>query len=269
MTPIIILCGQAGSGKDTVGARISSHYNGFCVGQADPIKRMAQSLFGFTDEQLWGPSDSRNAVDHRSLCGHDGSLSPLLNEVGRKIVGGGGVGSGEYWVNQFFKPELQQAAMSALHFWFVDLIRSTETSGVSPRIVLQSLGTDWGRRIDPEVWIEMAIETCSMVLGGEYTYSKKTGLTRGSSSYNAALITDGRFRNEITKVRGLGGISVKIDRPTRPSIGVASLHISETGLDDLPIHLYDYVVLNNSGLESLNNKADYLIQEVLGRPKVL
>ena len=59
-TPIIIVSGKAGSGKDTVAAYIADKYNGVCIAQADPMKRFVKNLMGFSDNQLWGPSEARN-----------------------------------------------------------------------------------------------------------------------------------------------------------------------------------------------------------------
>lgn len=61
---IIGLCGLAGSGKDT--AADSLVLRGFVkLAFADIMKRFCKEVFDFTDEQLWGPSASRNAPDAR------------------------------------------------------------------------------------------------------------------------------------------------------------------------------------------------------------
>lgn len=62
---IIGLVGLAGSGKDTV-ADMLQRFHGFRkVAFADPLKRIARDVYDFTDEQLWGPSEYRNAADLR------------------------------------------------------------------------------------------------------------------------------------------------------------------------------------------------------------
>lgn len=79
---IIGLVGLAGSGKDTV-ADMLQRFHGFRkVAFADPLKRIARDVYDFTDEQLWGPSEYRNAPDLRyprersGLAGGDAFLSP-------------------------------------------------------------------------------------------------------------------------------------------------------------------------------------------------
>lgn len=55
----------AGAGKDAAADFLVQSYNFVRVALADPLKRICQDAFQFTDEQLWGPSAMRNAPDHR------------------------------------------------------------------------------------------------------------------------------------------------------------------------------------------------------------
>ncbi len=56
---IIGICGNAGVGKDTT-ADFLVKTNGFVkVSLADPMKRICQAVYGFSNEQLWGPSEKR------------------------------------------------------------------------------------------------------------------------------------------------------------------------------------------------------------------
>lgn len=54
-----------GSGKDTIAYYLVSKRGFVKMANADLLKRVAQSAFGFTDDQLWGPSELRNAPDKR------------------------------------------------------------------------------------------------------------------------------------------------------------------------------------------------------------
>ena len=62
---IIGITGQAGSGKDTIALHLCDKYRFIRVGLADPLKRICKEVYDFTDEQLWGPSEKRNAGDKR------------------------------------------------------------------------------------------------------------------------------------------------------------------------------------------------------------
>ena len=62
---IIGLAGNAGAGKDLGAERLTKEHGFVRVAFADPIKRYAQDIYAFTDEQLWGPSEMRNKPDER------------------------------------------------------------------------------------------------------------------------------------------------------------------------------------------------------------
>ena len=51
------ICGKAGSGKDTAAAYLIEKHGFVKLAFADPLKRFAKGVFGFTSEQLWGPSE--------------------------------------------------------------------------------------------------------------------------------------------------------------------------------------------------------------------
>jgi len=62
---IIVLSGEAGAGKDSI-ANILVERHGFTMfSLAGPLKRFAADMMGFSKEQLYGPSHSRNAADPR------------------------------------------------------------------------------------------------------------------------------------------------------------------------------------------------------------
>ncbi|MFA6118141.1 MAG: hypothetical protein WC729_29410 [Sphingomonas sp.] len=62
---ILGLCGHSGAGKDTFADRLVLKYGWQKVALADPLKRICQQVYDFTDQQLWGPSECRNAPDKR------------------------------------------------------------------------------------------------------------------------------------------------------------------------------------------------------------
>jgi hypothetical protein len=57
---IIVLSGEAGAGKDSVADLLVTNHQFIKHSLASPLKRFAADMFGFTDEQLYGPSSSRN-----------------------------------------------------------------------------------------------------------------------------------------------------------------------------------------------------------------
>jgi len=62
---LIVLSGEAGAGKDSLAQLLCKEYGWELFSLAAPLKRFAGDMFGFTDEQLYGPSSARNAPDSR------------------------------------------------------------------------------------------------------------------------------------------------------------------------------------------------------------
>lgn len=116
---------------------------------------------------------------------------------------------------------------------------------VSPRIVLQWLGTDIFRRdvnsiipgIQGDFWVE------SMKV-------KYNNLIKDDPNARFA-IADVRFPNEVKAIHELGGIVVKIDRPGYDN---TDQHVSEKNID--LITDYDVLIENDGTLEELYKKID-------------
>jgi len=80
---IVGVCAQAGSGKDTTADFFVEDYGYFKVALADPIKRFCAQMYGFSYDQLWGPSELRNKVDERYGFTPREILQQLGTEFGR------------------------------------------------------------------------------------------------------------------------------------------------------------------------------------------
>ena len=89
---IIALSGKAGSGKDTVANELIKSHKFIKVAFADPIKRMAMEMFGFSREQLWGDSDKRDQEDPRYGFSPRYVLQKMATDFGRNLFQ-------DVWVN--------------------------------------------------------------------------------------------------------------------------------------------------------------------------
>jgi hypothetical protein len=105
--------------------------------------------------------------------------------------------------------------------------------GKSPRELLQTLGTEWGREmVCDDIWIKIAMRRAS-----EYE----------RSSWHV-VITDVRFQNEAEAIRCAGGQVWHVRRSAAGLHGATALHPSEAGIPD---RLIDQVIWNDGELEDL------------------
>ena len=158
---IIAFAGYAGSGKSTAAAHLVSRHGFREVALADPMKLFCRLVFGFSIEQLYGPSSARNAVDPR---------------------------------------------------W-----------GISPRHALQTLGTEWGRTLHPDIWVRALLEHVR------------------SSPAQHHVVHDVRFRNEIEAIQAFGGVVIRLTRGEP-----YSQHVSEQELAQLDDDAFDWTIDNDA-----------------------
>lgn len=85
-TKIIALAGRAGSGKSTCSKFLEEAAGAKRFSIADPLKRLAQAVMGFSDAQLWGTQAEKEAIDPR----YGMSARQFLIRLGdnaRKVLG--------------------------------------------------------------------------------------------------------------------------------------------------------------------------------------
>ena len=266
-TPILILGGTAGSGKDTVADFLVKNHRAVKVALADPMKRLARQVFVFSDDQLWGPSSSRNAADQRFATGQ------AYNEAAANLRR-----CGAAWIADVMPSASAQRRAEAfrkLKSWYqeLSLVHLREGRLLTPRYTLQTLGTEWGRNFSKNLWVDYAIRASRQLLGGDYSYSRDGGLTQapGATSPDYVVITDGRFANEIVSIKMVGGAAIQItgtDMSAQAQAAGVQGHASENGLKGVPLHWWDLVFFNDKsqGLEALEKSVDKYIVGSLYAP---
>lgn len=105
--------------------------------------------------------------------------------------------------------------------------------GRTPRYAMQTLGTEWGRDlIHPSLWVNAWMDRAR----------------------NGLVVTDDcRFENEAEAVRRLGGIIVRV---VRPSHGNGAGHASESGQARI---VADLDIVNNGTTADLHAKINTLL----------
>lgn len=118
-----------------------------------------------------------------------------------------------------------------------------EWDGLTPRKLLQLLGTEAGRQIiHPNIWVN------ALFADWKSGYVEQgAGWIETEDDYPNWIVTDVRFPNEAKAIKDRGGILIRINRPQYLDNGLVirkDEHLSETALDDYDG--FDYVIDNDS-----------------------
>lgn len=112
-------------------------------------------------------------------------------------------------------------------YWIDKKEEEIPALGRSPRYLMQTLGTEWGREmVHPRLWVYLA---------AQQLFNRGRGM----------IISDVRFEDEAEWIRQQGGLVIHI---TRSSAKTVNPHASETGVAVIP---HDVVVFNDGSLEDL------------------
>jgi hypothetical protein len=229
---IIGVCGLAGSGKNAVSDVLIREYKFCAIAFADPMKRFCAEIFDWPAEWLWGKSELRSREDTRYIRRYKDLIPGKIQ--------------------------------------LVDVGERREITAVpeylTPRYALQKIGTEWARDCYPDVWVEYAVRIAKKIMSGKGNlYSAEKGLSAESATppehnYNGVVITDVRFKNEITGVHDRGG---KLIRVKRPGVDKAEWdHPSETEQLTIPDKDFDYVLENDGTIEDLTEKVAIALKEM-------
>ncbi len=106
--------------------------------------------------------------------------------------------------------------------------------GASPRQLLQTLGTEWGRQmICPDIWLRVAFWRWEQA---------------AAAGHGVIVVPDVRFANEARQIRSEGGQVWWIHRP---GVEPVAAHQSEAGL---PLRLIDRLVVNDGTVDQLRER---------------
>lgn len=244
---IIGISGKAGSGKDTLADTLVDDHGFVKVALADPMKRFCMEVFDFTEEQLWGPSEKRNAIDQRY----------------------------RRWPNE--ETQLFQRAREDLLAATDQEVLDLDGPWLTPRYALQQLGTEWGRDCYPDVWVDYALRVAKKLLFGGHRYSATKGLVEDdyerfrydrdfvpTAPPKGVIIPDIRFINELAAVKKLGKV-VRVKRgPGWGPSGARAKHKSETEQDGIHDNEFHFVFENNGALDDLLDYAGWLMGQLRG-----
>lgn len=122
------------------------------------------------------------------------------------------------------------------------------------RKLMQFIGTDWGREVDQNLWVNI----------WELDVKHSKFFNSDYESPLFVLTDDVRFDNEAQKIIEMGGVVIKIDSTAEsrekriPLVGTS--HKSESGVSDKYIHA---TVFNNDTIENFKLNLKYLLDNLL------
>lgn len=223
--------GSAGAGKDTAAKFFVDQHGYVIVALADELKRTAMRWYGFTAEQLWGPSELRNTA-------------------------------------------------------------SPKYPGLICRDVLQKMGTEVGRGIYLDTWVDMTIAAAKEVIEGvgqdgiervRPGYAPALGVVwnfdatlqppepwmqvRRISKTGGIVVPDVRFKNELAAIRAAEGYLVRVRREMPGLEGDAGKHKSETEQLEIPDEEFDALLNNTGTIAQLGVQVDQVVERVRDRER--
>jgi len=210
---VVGFCGFKGSGKDTSADHLVECFGYDKLSLATPIKEACKAVFGFPDEHLWGSSDLREIQDERYVFS---GLDPVDGTP------------------------LREVSISEAKWWLRESDEEYFPRCLNPRLALTSMGTEWGRRLNDNIWVYSCL---NLVRTGDQPL---------------VTIPDVRFKNELSAIQGAGGKVVRLLRGGRKSN-----HPSELELESIPLSSFDFVIDNNGPKEFLFEELNELMSEIL------
>lgn len=121
------------------------------------------------------------------------------------------------------------------------------------RELLQKIGTEVGRSIHPETWINALFSDYTLELRRVPNINGGTTIADGYPNW---IITDVRFPNEADAIRARGGVVIRVNRPTV----VIDQHASEISLDDY--NKFDYIIENTGSLDDLHRNVEEMYRNL-------
>tara|TARA_R110002049_G_scaffold231127_2_gene403433 strand:+ start:25927 stop:26625 length:699 start_codon:yes stop_codon:yes gene_type:complete len=227
MRNLIGISGKIGSGKDEVFRIIQKLTNNSFENRkfADQLKDTVCMWIGCTREQL----EDRGFKEKE--LGDEWNKYRIITK-----------GLPNYYVNTLEKAE-NNVRHSNQRFVEVKM---------TPRLMLQLLGTEAGREIiHPNIWVNALFSNYKPV---KVTEKRTDTLNLKSYKKPKWIITDCRFSNEAQAIQDRNGIVIRLNRGD----GNTGSHASETGLDNFDD--FDYIVDNNGTINDLESKIERILK---------
>lgn len=161
----------------------------------------------------------------------------------------------EWWI--ISKPEIGMFIPYSEDSWAAHGDFEHNLIRLTPRLLLQLLGTECGRQIiHPNVWVNALMSKYEASVPYPAFKRLMGDITRKDKEFPSWIITDMRFPNELKAVKDRkNSLTLRIERPNN-SLLKNEEHISETALDN---EIFDEVIINDGTIENLINKVKTIL----------
>lgn len=247
---ILGIAGNSSAGKDTIAAILRDQHGWQVVAFADALKRLVGKIFDYDVDVLFGEPAKRNAIDVR--VGSDW----YWNNVRRRAV----VAYPE--MDMLFEGRVSREQIVLSFEAFLSGCRSRGTN-LTPRYVLQQVGTEFGRGLWDKVWVNSVKQTIEDI-GRGCQYSRMEGLGNHFMAVTPPLgivVVDTRFPNEVEDVHGMDGKVLWVDASKRVPRDPKLAHASEPRREDFADTI-DFDLDNNGHLSELPGKIKKALSEL-------
>ena len=255
---LIGISGLPNSGRNTVADILVSNFRFAKVSFLDPVRRFAQEIYHFTDEQLWGPYEVRNTPDKRYPRGWKLSCGCVCDRWHKYNPPRGG-----FLVENI----IDTCETHPDQWWKSRILFPSENGGtepqqeyLTPELAVQLLETEWGRKCYPNTWNDYAIRIYNRLQKGNVYYERTMGL-RAFSGFGDVIqpkinvvIPDLRFLDEVESLQRVGGIILRITRPEE----INSPPRSKTR-QEIPTCKIEKVLENTGTIQKLTKKIERFV----------
>lgn len=259
--------GFAGVGKDEFCKRLVTNHGAYHTGLIDPAKRHLSEVYDFSEEQLFGPSNFRNAGDIRypKHNYYSSRLQPLDKKSVLKWEIREPKSDNLYYTRDFFVTDYSFIGQDGSVNYVVE--QGDARFWLSPREALQLHG-ELLNDLYIDTWIQKGVNVHLSLATGQFKYSRMGGLIpKTTPSLEDSIITcfsDFRHIHEVEYVRRMSKsqcipilVRIKSKRVPQPIF----THRSEVEQTRIPDTKFNVVVHNDGNVQELHTLVDELVKK--------
>jgi hypothetical protein len=172
---------------------------------------------------------------------------------------------GDEWLQEV----LPGADVNTLYEWMQAL--GSLHPRISPRIMLQHLGTEWGRQVaDQDIWVNCMLRNAALVINGA-SYDRCSGVVRekaivekiNGEARSGVVVSDVRFANELQAIKNADGKLIRVRRKAADGnalkTGIKG-HASEAEQQGFKDTAFNVIIHNNKSMEELLKNVDKIVR---------